>query len=56
MPEVGGRAGPEVIREGELPLNSTSYSTKERRPSTLPGQHNTVNTISRDVGEPVINL
>lgn len=40
MHEAGGRAGLEhPLREGELPLPSTSYSSWENKPCLSPGQH-----------------
>lgn len=49
MPEVGGGAGPEVIRVGELPL--TSCSAWESRLCTSPGQHSGAGSKGRGVGE-----
>lgn len=42
MPEVGGRASPEVVRVGELSLPLLYCSTRESAPYITPGQHSRV--------------
>lgn len=39
-PEEGERAGPKVVRAGELPLCPTGCNTRESGPCTSPRRHN----------------
>lgn len=55
-PEAGERAGPVVVRVGELLLSLTSCSLQEGRTCTLPGQHNRANPEGEGVGEPAVKL
>lgn len=51
---TGRRAGPGVIRTGELALSLTSYKTKKSGPSTSPEQQGTVGLGSGSAGEPAL--
>ncbi|KAL6089830.1 hypothetical protein STEG23_011807 [Scotinomys teguina] len=53
---VGGRAGPEVMRLGELVLHLTACNTQENKPSILPRQHSKTDLLGRCTGERILEL
>lgn len=54
QPAAGRRAGPEVMRTGELALSVTCYSNGEIRPHTLPQEDCRAGPGSKGTGEPAL--
>lgn len=51
LPMVGDRAGPGIMRVGELALSLTHCSTRESRPYTSLGQHARADSVVGSAGE-----